>query len=120
MKKVAIITGASSGIGEEFALKLDMLENYDEMWLIARNEQNLNRVAATIKTATRVIPLDLTEYESYEKFKNILESEKPAIKKPSKKYGFVSVCLGDGIADAFRDIGVDTVVVPHVHLINQW
>ena len=40
----------------------------------------------------------------------VLESEKPAIKKPSKKYGFVSVCLGDGIADAFRDIGVDTVV----------
>ena len=30
--------------------------------------------------------------------------------RPTKKYGFVSVCLGDGIADAFRDIGVDTVV----------
>ncbi len=40
----------------------------------------------------------------------VLEKEKPVAKKPSKKYGFVSVCLGDGIADAFRDIGVDTVV----------
>ena len=40
----------------------------------------------------------------------VLDSSKPVIKKPSKKYGFVSVCLGDGIAAAFRDIGVDTVV----------
>lgn len=40
----------------------------------------------------------------------VLEKEKPVIKKPEKKYGFVSVCLGDGIAAAFRDVGVDTVV----------
>ncbi len=29
---------------------------------------------------------------------------------PEKKYGFVSVCLGDGIADAFIDIGVDRII----------
>ena len=40
----------------------------------------------------------------------VLDSKKPAVKKPSKKFGFVSVCLGDGIAAAFRDVGVDTVV----------
>ncbi len=40
----------------------------------------------------------------------VLEAEKPAPKKPTKKYGFVSVCLGDGIAAAFKDVGVDTVV----------
>lgn len=40
----------------------------------------------------------------------VVEAEKPAPKKPTKKYGFVSVCLGDGIAAAFKDIGVDTVV----------
>ena len=40
----------------------------------------------------------------------VLDSSKPVVKTPSKKYGFVSVCLGDGIAAAFRDIGVDTVV----------
>ena len=37
-------------------------------------------------------------------------AKKPMAVRPSKKYGFVSVCLGDGIADAFRDVGVDTVV----------
>ncbi len=30
--------------------------------------------------------------------------------KPEKKYGFVSVCLGEGIADAFRDVGVDRII----------
>ena len=27
-----------------------------------------------------------------------------------KKYGFVSVCMGDGIADMFRDLGVDNII----------
>lgn len=32
------------------------------------------------------------------------------IAKIEKKFGFVAVCLGDGIADAFRDVGVDQVI----------
>ena len=45
----------------------------------------------------------------------VVDKEKPKEKKatarrPEKKYGFVSVCLGDGIAAAFKDVGVDTVV----------
>ncbi len=30
--------------------------------------------------------------------------------KIEKKYGFVSVCMGEGIAAMFRDIGVDTII----------
>ena len=40
----------------------------------------------------------------------VVEKETPKKKKIEKKYGFVSVCLGNGIAAAFRDIGVDSVV----------
>ena len=32
------------------------------------------------------------------------------IAEPSKKYGVVSVCCGDGIATAFRDLGADQIV----------
>ena len=36
--------------------------------------------------------------------------EEPKVRKPEKKYGFVSVCLGDGIAAAFHDVGVDQII----------
>lgn len=38
--------------------------------------------------------------------------EKPAEKKVviEKKYGFVSVCMGDGIRDMFVDVGVDNII----------
>ena len=32
------------------------------------------------------------------------------ISEPTKRYGFVSVCAGDGIADVFRDLGVDGII----------
>ena len=36
--------------------------------------------------------------------------EAHVVAEPEKKYGFVSVCLGDGIANAFRDIGADRII----------
>ena len=35
-KRVAIITGASSGLGREFARQLDAQQVADELWLVAR------------------------------------------------------------------------------------
>ncbi len=32
------------------------------------------------------------------------------IKKPTKQYGFVSVCMGGGISDTFRDLGADYII----------
>ena len=43
MKKIAIVTGASSGIGREFALQLDKEEGFDEFWLIARRREKLEQ-----------------------------------------------------------------------------
>ena len=40
-KRIAIITGASSGMGFEFAKQIDAAGNYDELWLIARNKDKL-------------------------------------------------------------------------------
>ena len=34
--KIAVITGASSGMGLEFAKAIDREEQLDELWLIAR------------------------------------------------------------------------------------
>lgn len=38
------------------------------------------------------------------------QPEEPAIAQPVKRYGFVSVVAGDGLAALYKDLGVDTVV----------
>jgi dihydroxyacetone kinase-like predicted kinase len=38
------------------------------------------------------------------------EESKPLVAEPENDYGFVSVCMGKGIADTFRDLGVDTII----------
>ena len=39
-----------------------------------------------------------------------LEAQKNAVAPAEKRYGFVAVCAGDGLADTFRALGVDTIV----------
>ncbi len=46
----------------------------------------------------------------------LVSEEKPAAEpekkqvKIEKKYGFVSVCMGEGISEMFRDVGVDNII----------
>lgn len=40
----------------------------------------------------------------------LAEMDEKPISKPEKKYGFVAVCMGDGLRDTFRDFGVDEIV----------
>ena len=41
MKNIAIITGASSGMGKDFALTLEKNVKVDECWVIARRLDRL-------------------------------------------------------------------------------
>lgn len=77
--KIAIISGASSGIGQEFA---NLLDNYnlDEMWLIARNIDKLNHLANSLKTQTKIFSLDLSKEKSFDKIKESLEKYNPEIR----------------------------------------
>ena len=58
--KIAVITGASSGMGLEFARAIDREEQLDELWLIARREDRLRELAATLKNKCRILTLDLS------------------------------------------------------------
>jgi short-subunit dehydrogenase len=60
-RPVALITGASSGIGETFARKL-AARGFD-LILIARREEKLRAVAAQLPVNARIIPADLTREE---------------------------------------------------------
>lgn len=58
--KIAIVSGASSGIGKEFALKLDGLK-LDEIWIVALDKSGLDETAAAMTTPTRAFAVDLTK-----------------------------------------------------------
>lgn len=59
MSKFAVITGASSGLGAEFAKQLASL-GYS-LLLIARREDDLKEIAQNLNTRVEVLPLDLTD-----------------------------------------------------------
>ena len=47
MKKIAVITGASSGMGREFVYAIDKDIELDELWVIARREDRLLELQPT-------------------------------------------------------------------------
>ena len=84
--KIAIVTGASSGMGREFVLQLSQYVQVDEIWAIARRESALQALDAAVKV--RPVPLDLCDGESFARFAAMLEAEKPDIKLLVNAAGF--------------------------------
>lgn len=77
--KIAVITGASSGIGREFVYAVDKEMEFDEMWVIARRLDRLEELKEKCKNKIRPVALDLAKPEAIEEYKAMLESEKPDI-----------------------------------------
>ncbi len=62
--KIAVISGASSGMGLEFAKALDSYQ-LDELWLIAKDDGLLEKNTTELKTNVRLFPVDLTNKEAF-------------------------------------------------------
>lgn len=68
MARIAIVTGASSGLGREFVKQLDAgaLGALDEIWVVARRAERLEALRRTCGTPVRPFCLDLTDPASFE------------------------------------------------------
>jgi len=92
---IIVITGASSGIGREFALQLDEhFHTIDEFWLVARSRSNLEKLAGTLRHKTRIFPVDLTD-----------EVQRDRLERAAFRHGAVVRmlinCAGYGIMGSF-------------------
>ena len=76
---IAVITGASSGMGREFVFALDKEERFDEIWVIARRGQRLEELKTKCRAPIRPLVLDLLKRESLETYGTLLEQERPHI-----------------------------------------
>ena len=79
--KTAIITGASSGLGREFArLLTDIFPEIECCWLIARREDRLEEIAREmVGVETVCLPLDLCDSMSFTTLQEKLAAEKPEV-----------------------------------------
>lgn len=95
---VAIITGASSGLGREYVRAvLKRYPDIDEFWLIARRVDRLREVAEGIIASpgrrVEILPLDLGERDSFDLYKVFLEARRPVVRLLINCAGFGK--LGD-------------------------
>lgn len=80
--KIAIITGASSGLGREFALSAaKMYHELDEIWLIARRRERLEDLAADIsEVKCRVVAMDICADGATDELERMLEDSKADVR----------------------------------------
>ena len=85
---IAIVTGASSGMGREFVLQLSQYVKVDEIWAIARRTEALESLKSEAAVPVRPISMDLCENSSFSALAQLLETEKPNIRLLVNAAGF--------------------------------
>lgn len=79
--KIAIVTGASSGMGRETAIQLaDRFGGLSEIWLVARREERLKELEQQLPVPVRIFAIDLTKKEELEQLTQALKETKPEVK----------------------------------------
>lgn len=98
--KIAVITGASSGMGKAFTKQIDeKYQELDEIWVIARKKEGLEGLKKEISKLC-ILPMDLTDRQALEEFSTLLKREKPCIQ-------ILVESAGMGIQKKIEDTAVD-------------
>lgn len=100
MKKIAVITGASSGIGREFVRTLSSHGQYDELWAIARDTARLEQLRSETPIPVVPISLDLSRPESVTTYASMLAEHKPGV-------SILINCSGYGKFESTQNISLE-------------
>ena len=113
MKNIAIITGASSGMGKEFAVQVAQKYDFDEIWIIARRLENLKQIADEINETkhfetVKPVQLDLGSMDGVYSLEKILKEENEKLVKVESgiKIGLLINNAGFGTYGPFNETPV--------------
>lgn len=93
---IAIVTGASSGMGAEFVRQLANAGKYSQIWAIARRQERLDALQSAYPTV-RPVALDLLDPAAPDALGALLEKERPDV-------GLLVCCAGFGKYGTYRDL----------------
>ena len=108
--KIAIITGASSGLGKEYVKELSRKETgIDELWTIARRKDRLTALGELSRIPVRALSYDLTQRSSMDALSKLLAEEKPDIRILINAAGFgkIGSSMEIGLEDTDRMIDLN-------------
>lgn len=98
--KIAVVTGASSGIGKEFAKQISArYGKLDEIWIIARRKELLEELQEELRNDVRIFAMDLTNSEDMKQFEEYLKTYNPEIK-------LLVNCAGYGKVGKFEELDI--------------
>lgn len=87
---IAVVTGASSGIGKEYVKAIaEMYPSLDEIWILARRKDRLEMLAnEIISPDCRAVQCDITKESDVEHYKNLLQEMQANVKILVNNAGF--------------------------------
>lgn len=95
---IAVITGASSGLGWEYAKAVyETRADLDEIWVIARREDRLQELQAELGSTVIPVAFDITDPQAVEEYVQLLKNKNATVKLLINNAGF-------GKLDNFEDI----------------
>ena len=100
MKRIAVITGASSGMGRDFVRLIDRIEDCEEIWVIARRLDRLKEIESQTGKDIRAIELDLSTNENIDAYGKMLGEEEIEVTALVNAAGF-------GKFGSFEDIPLE-------------
>ncbi len=102
---IAVVTGASSGMGREFVKQIaEKFQAIEEIWVIARRKERLDELVELVSDVKiKPIVCDVTNKEDIDRYRALLKSEEPSIRVLVNAAGF-------GIIGHFEELSEDEAI----------
>ena len=77
--RIALVTGATGGLGRVFVDQLLEEDGLDELWAVARTAQKLERLRDELGSRVVPLPVDLANASGLRTVARMLEEERPTV-----------------------------------------